>query len=214
MNKNQWMDALTLWWSITWRLWLSLPLLLLVFFGLIYLFDTPVSYQEYQSSAVQMDITLGSETQYYIGSGLLNSMFPLVFIIAFYLIGWSGKHALNNPLGKREFPVRKIIDGTEIGAGDASWVDGFILQWGVCWRSYVILILLAFILLAPQFVALSFANEVGVGFVQNPAIENAPQSLVRGLFQFVLYVLIGPAATRWLIAKPIGRTTFLVQLKQ
>ena len=190
MNKNQWMDALTLWWSITWRLYLSLVLLLLVYFSLIYLFDTPVSYQEYQSSAVKFDITLGSETQYYIGSGLLSSILPLVVIISFYLIGWSGKHALNNPLGKREFPVRKIIDGTEIGVGDISWLDGFKLQWGVGWRVSVISLFLL------------------------PAIENVPQSLVWELFQFVFYVLIGLVATRWLIAKPIGRTTFLVQLKQ
>jgi len=200
MNKNQWMDALTLWWSITWRLYLSLVLLLLVSFSLIYLFDTPVSYQEYQSSAVKFDITLGSETQYYIGSGLLGPMFPLVFIIAFYLIGWSGKHALNNPLGKREFPIEKITlpAGTlgalgappDTGAEDISWFDGFKLQWGVGWRVSVISLFLL------------------------PAIENVPQSLVWELFQFVFYVLIGLAATRWLIAKPIGRTTFLVQLKQ
>lgn len=200
MNKNQWMDALTLWWSITWRLYLSLVLLLLVSFSLIYLFDTPVSYQEYQSSAVKFDITLGSETQYYIGSGLLGPMFPLVFIIAFYLIGWSGKHALNNPLGKREFPIEKITlpAGTlgalgappVTGAEDISWFDGFKLQWGVGWRVSVISLFLL------------------------PAIENVPQSLVWELFQFVFYVLIGLAATRWLIAKPIGRTTFLVQLKQ
>ena len=199
MNKNQWMNALALWWSITWRFCLSLVLLLLVFFGLIYLFDTPVSYQEYQSSAVQFDITLGSETQYYIGSGLLGLMFPLVFIIAFYLIGWSGKHALNNPLGKREFPIEKItLPGTlgalgappVTGAEDISWFDGFKLQWGVGWRVSVISLFLL------------------------PAIENVPQSLVWELFQFVFYVLIGLAATRWLIAKPIGRTTFLVQLKQ
>ena len=183
MNKGQWVNALTLWWSITWRFWLSLALLLLVFFGLIYLFDTPVSYQEYQSSAVKFDITLGSETQYYTGSGLLSSMLPLVFIISFYLVGWSGKHALNNPLGKREFPVKKIIDGTETVAEDISWLDGLILQWGVGWRASVIS---AFFL---------------------PAIENAPLSLV-------VLVLIGCVATRLLIAKPIGRTTFLVQLKQ
>ena len=199
MNKNQWMDALTLWWSITWRLYLSLVLLLLVYFSLIYLFDTPVSYQEYQSSAVKFDITLGSETQYYIGSGLLSSILPLVVIISFYLIGWSGKHALNNPLGKREFPIEKItLPGTlgalgappDTGAEDISWFDGFKLQWGVGWRVFVI--------------SLVFLS----------AIENAPQSLVWELFQFVFYVLIGLVATRWLIAKPIGRTTFLVQLKQ
>ena len=196
MNKNQWMDALTLWWSITWRLYLSLVLLLLVYFSLIYLFDTPVSYQEYQSSAVKFDITLGSETQYYIGSGLLSSILPLVVIISFYLVGWSGKHALNNPLGKREFPIEKItLPGTlevppDTGAEDISWFDGFKLQWGVGWRVFVI--------------SLVFLS----------AIENAPQSLVWELFQFVFYVLIGLVATRWLIAKPIGRTTFLVQLKQ
>jgi hypothetical protein len=130
--KN-WIDALTLWWMVEWRFFLSSILLLLTFW-LFNLFGSPVSEESFLASASQVSFFINNDGYYYTPD---KSVIGLMFLILFYLIGASAKHAINHPFGKRL--IKLNYKGSNVDS--VSWSNGLSLQFSLAWRIFVLYII-------------------------------------------------------------------------
>jgi hypothetical protein len=137
--KN-WIDALTLWWMVEWRFFLSFILLLLTFW-LFNLLGSPVSEESFLASTSQVVFSIGDKTYYYTPAG---NVFVLISFFLFYLIGASAKHAINHPFGKRL--IKLNYKGSNVDS--VSWSDGLSLQFSLAWRIFALYMIYSVILIA------------------------------------------------------------------
>ena len=191
MNKNQWVNALTLWWGIFWRFILVMFALLVAIFSLVWLLS-PES------------IVTGNG-QYSFNSNSSNNdlgLLPLlILVITGWMMGAPGQHLLNQPYGNRKI----IMAGRLMGQGKANWMDGFTLQWALFWRGLLIHFGLMLIM-----VMLGFPKEVTTladgSVVVNYGIQDPNLNTLMGL---VIYIL----ASLHLLKKPFGNRVYSVELK-
>jgi hypothetical protein len=134
---HQWLDALALWWGITWRYYLTLLILvvtLMVAFEVILKQSSEAIGPYYDQFSFHLK---GGE-----GPALkMPIFFLLVFDGMIWLVGWSGKNLINNPYGGRR--VESTISSSQ---SDASWKDGLILQWALSWRVFPLYFLVAMVM--------------------------------------------------------------------
>ena len=191
MNKNQWVNALTLWWGIFWRFILVMFALLVAIFSLVWLLS-PES------------IVTGNG-QYSFNSNSSNNDLGLLPLLILVITGWMmgalGQHLLNQPYGNRKI----IMAGRLMGQGKANWMDGFTLQWALFWRGLLIHFGLMLIM-----VMIGFPKEVTTladgSVVVNYGIQDPNLNTLMGL---VIYIL----ASLHLLKKPFGNRVYSVELK-
>ena len=189
--KN-WIDALTLWWVVTWRFLLSIALLTLIFFAILYQYGTPVTYEAYLASAFQVAFSISDKTYYYTPVG---NVFVLISFFLFYLIGASAKHAINYPFGKRLIK----LNYKDADIDSATWSNGFSLQWSLAWRTSVLYMIFSVILIVLDI------KEV---------VENIDGSVhttyTMEWIEWALPIIFGVISARLLITKPLGNKKYSV----
>ena len=191
MNKNQWVNALTLWWGIFWRFILVMFALLVAIFSLVWLLS-PES------------IVTGNG-QYSFNSNSSNNdlgLLPLlILVITGWMMGAPGQHLLNQPYGNRKI----IMAGRLMGQGKANWMDGFTLQWALFWRTLLISfgLMLIVVMIGVGDEATTLADG---SVVVNYGIQDPNLNTLMGL---VIYIL----ASLHLLKKPFGNRVYSVELK-
>ena len=188
--KN-WIDALTLWWMVEWRFFLSFILLLLTFW-LFNLLGSPVSEESFLASTSQVVFSIGDKTYYYTPAG---NVFVLISFFLFYLIGASAKHAINHPFGKRLIK----LNYKDADIDSATWSNGFSLQWSLAWRTSVLYMIFSVILIVLDI------KEV---------VENIDGSVhttyTMEWIEWALPIIFGVISARLLITKPLGNKKYSV----
>ena len=191
MNKNQWMNALVLWWGIFWRFILVMFALGVVIFSLVWL----LSPESIVASNGQYSFNLNSSNS---DLGLLPL---LILVITGWMMGALGQHLLNQPYGNRKI----IMAGRLMGQGKANWMDGFTLQWALFWRGLLIHFGLMLIM-----VMLGFPKEITTladgSVVVNYGIQDPNLNTLMGLFIYII-------ASWHLLKKPFGNRVYSVELK-
>ncbi len=191
MNKNQWMDALVLWWSIFWRFILGMFALLVVILSLVWLLSP--------------ESIVASNGQYSFNSNSSNNELGFLPLLILVIMGWimgaPGQHLLNQPYGNR----RIIMTGRSISQGKANWADGFTLQWALFWRAFLISIGLMFII-----VISGIGEEKSIladgSIIVNYGIQNPNINTLIGLITYVF-------ASWHLLKKPFGNRVYFIELK-
>ena len=191
MNKNQWMDALVLWWGIFWRFILVMFALLVAIFSLVWLLS-PES------------IVTGNG-QYSFNSNSSNNdlgLLPLlILVITGWMMGAPGQHLLNQPYGNRKI----IMAGRLMDQGKANWMDGFTLQWALFWRglliSFGLMLIVVMIGVGDEATTLADGSVVVNYGIQDPNLNT--------LMGLVIYIL----ASLHLLKKPFGNRVYSVELK-
>ena len=191
MNKNQWVNALTLWWGIFWRFILVMFALLVAIFSLVWLLS-PES------------IVTGNG-QYSFNSNSSNNdlgLLPLlILVITGWMMGAPGQHLLNQPYGNRKI----IMAGRLMDQGKANWMDGFTLQWALFWRglliSFGLMLIVVMIGVGDEATTLADGSVVVNYGIQDPNLNT--------LMGLVIYIL----ASLHLLKKPFGNRVYSVELK-
>jgi hypothetical protein len=181
--KN-WIDALTLWWMVEWRFLLSFILLLLTFW-LFNLFGSPVSEESFLASASQVSFFINKDGFYYTPD---KGVIGLMFLILFYLIGASAKHAINHPFGKRL--IKLNYKGSNVDS--VSWSNGLSLQFSLAWRIFVLYIIFITVLVVLDI------KEV---------VENIDGSVhiayTTGWIEWALPIILGVISARLFLTRPL-----------
>jgi len=191
VNKNQWVNALTLWWGIFWRFILVMFALLVAIFSLVWLLS-PES------------IVTGNG-QYSFNSNSSNNdlgLLPLlILVITGWMMGAPGQHLLNQPYGNRKI----IMAGRLMDQGKANWMDGFTLQWALFWRglliSFGLMLIVVMIGVGDEATTLADGSVVVNYGIQDPNLNT--------LMGLVIYIL----ASLHLLKKPFGNRVYSVELK-
>ena len=191
MSKNQWVNALVLWWGIFWRFILAMFALLVAIFSSAWL----LSPESIVASNGQYSFNLNSSNS---DLGLLPL---LILVITGWMMGALGQHLLNQPYGNRKI----IMASRLMGQGKANWMDGFTLQWALFWRGLLIHFGLMLIM-----VMLGFPKEattlVDGSVVVNYGIQDPNLNTLMGLFIYII-------ASWHLLKKPFGNRVYSVELK-
>ncbi len=111
---NTLIDALILWWGVTWRYYL-MSLLIFIALSIGVLSLTPVGWISNEFNPYEVRI---------IAIGIF------IFILtSIWIYGWSARHLINKAYGSR---VVFLSDNNQ--QHDAKWIDGFTLHWAIHWR--------------------------------------------------------------------------------
>ena len=191
MNKNQWMDALVLWWGIFWRFILVMFALFVAIFSLVWLLFP----ESIVASNGQYSFNLNSSNN---DLGLLPL---LILVITGWMMGAPGQHLLNQPYGNRKI----IMAGRLMDQGKANWMDGFTLQWALFWRglliSFGLMLIVVMIGVGDEATTLADGSVVVNYGIQDPNLNT--------LMGLVIYIL----ASLHLLKKPFGNRVYSVELK-